>query len=344
MKKNEFFREAGVSVLSIILALFIGGLFIMMINKSPVEAYQALFKGAFGSAKGFANTLSRSVPLIFTGLSVALAFRCGLFNIGAEGQLYVGAFASVIAAIKLSFLPWFLLIPIVILVGFVAGALCGGAAGFLKAKLGINEVIVTIMMNYILMLFTSYLVNHPFKAKGMVSQTEMIPNAAFLPPLIKNTQLTTGLFLAAFMCLLVYWFLWKTSIGYSIRVVGQNPTAAQSGGINVAKNIVLAMTLSGGIAGLAGVTEVLGTYHRFIDNFSPGFGFTGIAVAVLGRNHPVGVVLTALLFGALDAGALRMARVTSIPADMIVVIQGLVILFVAMPEIIKIFKIRRRAA
>lgn len=340
--KVEPLRDIGISVLSIILAMAIGALFILMINKSPVQAYAALFKGAFGSTRGISNTLSRTVPLIFTGLSVALAFRCGLFNIGGEGQLYIGALASVLVALKFPLLPWFILLPAAILAGFISGAICGGFAGILKAKLGINEVIVTIMLNYILMFFTSYLVNGPFKAKGMISQTDQIPGAAVLQTIVKNTQLTTGLYIAIFMVFLVYWFLWKTAIGYSIRVVGQNPTAAQSGGINVAKNIIIAMTLSGGIAGLAGVTEVLGTYHRFIDNFSPGFGFTGIAVAVLGRNHPIGVVFTGLLFGALEAGALNMARVTSIPVDMIGVIQGLVILFVAMPEIIKIFRIKRR--
>jgi len=303
-------------------------------GESPLNAYMALFKGAFGSVTGLANTLTEAIPLIFSGLAVALAFQCGLFNIGVEGQLYIGAFVSTIIALKLAVWPTLILLPVVIIGGMMAGMVWGGLPGLLKAKFGTHEVIVTVMLNYIAIFFTSYLVNYPFKAEGWVAQTKVIPESAFLQKIIPRTHLTSGLYLAIGMAILVYFFLWKTSSGFEIRAVGENPHAAQSGGISIAKNITLAMALSGGLASLAGIVQVLGIYHRFIDNFSPGYGFTGIAVAVLGRNHPIGVTLTALLFGALNSGALRMDRITNISSNMVVLIQGLVILFVAAPEII----------
>jgi general nucleoside transport system permease protein len=338
---KDSFHEIIISVFAIFLALVFSAVFIWIMGKSPLEAYWAMFEGAFGSIRALTNTLSKSIPLIFTGLAVALAFRCGLFNIGAEGQLHVGALVSVIVALGMSHFPAVILLPVTILSGIFAGMLLGGFAGVLKAKLGINEVIVTIMLNYIAILFTTYMINGPFKAPGMVPQTDIVPAGAVLSRIIPGTQLTYALLVAAAAVFLVYWFLWKTSFGYEIRAVGENPTAAESGGINVPRNVILAMALSGGIASLAGVTEVLGTYQRLIQGFSPSFGFTGIAVAVLGRNHPIGVVLTAILFGAMDSGALRMSREVSLSANMVSVIQGLVILFVAMPEIVNIVRARK---
>lgn len=334
-------KDVWSSILSIILALIIGGLIVLLIGESPLTAYKSLFLGAFGSVKGIANTLTKSIPLLFTGLAVGVAFRCGLLNIGGEGQLFIGAFTSAIAAIYFPPMPRIILLPLVILLGVLAGALWGSFAGLLKAKYGIHEVIVTVMTNYIAIQLTSYFVNYPFKAEGWIAQTEMVPAAAALNRLIPKTQLTSALFIALAAVVIVYILLWKTSIGFAIRSVGENPTAAESGGINIARNTILAMAVSGGIAALAGITQTLGLYGRFIDKFSPGFGFTGIAVAVLGRNHPFGIVLTALLFGALDAGALQMNRETSISSNLVVIIQGLVILFVAAPEIVRAMKLRR---
>jgi len=342
ISRVESLKDVWSSILSIILALIAGGLIVLLIGESPLTAYKSLFLGAFGSVKGIANTLTKSIPLLFTGLSVGLAFRCGLMNIGGEGQLFIGAFTSVIAAIYLP-LPRIILLPLVILLGMLAGALWGGFAGLLKAKYGLHEVIVTVMTNYIAIQLTSYFVNYPFKAEGWIAQTEAVPAAAALNRLIPKTQLTSALYIAFAAVIIVYLLLWKTSIGYEIRSVGENPSAAESGGISTARNTILAMAISGGIAALAGITQTLGLYGRFIDKFSPGFGFTGIAVAVLGRNHPFGIVLTALLFGALDAGALQMNRETSISSNLVVIIQGLVILFVAAPEIVKALRLRRGA-
>ncbi len=326
------------SVLSIILALLVSAVMILLMGKSPIDAYGALFSGAFGSFNALINTLGKSIPLIFTGLGVGLAFRSGMLNIGVEGQLTLGAFVSVALALKFGNLPAFVLLPLVILGGMAAGGALSGVAGFLKVKMGLNEVIVTLMLNYLAILFTTFMVNGPYKSEGMMPQTDVVPGGAVLQKLFPGMQLTSSIFIAVIVAIIVYVLLWKTSFGFEIRAVGQNATAAQSGGIHVSRNIILTMVLSGAVASLAGVTEVLGTYERFILNFSPGFGFTGIAVAVLGRNHPVGIILTALLFGALDAGALSMSMRTSISASVISVIQGLVILFVAMPRILSIIR------
>lgn len=341
ISRIDSLKDIWSSILSIILALVIGGLIVLLIGESPLAAYKSLFVGAFGSVRGIANTLTKSIPLLFTGLAVGVALRCGLLNIGGEGQLYLGAFVSVIAAIYLPPMPRFILLPVVIFLGMLAGAVWGSFAGVLKAKYGIHEVIVTVMTNYIAIQLTSYFVNYHFKDEGMIAQTKKIPAAAVLNKLIPRTQLTSALIIALAAVVLVYILLWKTSLGFEIRAAGENPTAAQSGGVNIARNTILAMAISGGIAALAGVTQALGLYGRFIDKFSAGWGFTGIAVAVLGRNHPFGIVLTSILFGALDAGALQMNRETSISSKLVVVIQGLVILFVAAPEIVKVIKIRK---
>lgn len=340
--KLELINDMRISIISIVLALAVSGILISLIGESPIKAYSALFTGAFGSINSIANTLSRSVPLIFTGLSVAIAFRCGLFNIGAEGQLTIGAFVSTMVAIYLHNFPVYLIIPIMMITGMLAGAILASFAGLLKAKYGINEVIVTIMTNYLAIYFVSYYVNGPFKAGSGVSQTELIPEGVELMKLIPRTQLSSALFIAIIVAILSYFLLWKTSIGFEIRAVGENKNAANTAGISVYKNYILAMAISGAIASLAGITAILGIHHRYIENFSPSYGFTGIAVAVLAKNHPVGVIFTALLFGVLEAGALRMNRVTSVSSELVVAIEGLIIFFIAMPEIVKFFSLNRK--
>jgi simple sugar transport system permease protein len=330
------------SFIAVIFSFAVAGIFILCVGESPLSAYTALFQGAFGSIGSIANTLCKSVPLMFTGLAVSFAMKGGLLNVGAEGQLYIGAFASVAVAISFPQLPSYILLPIVILLGCLGGAAWGGVVGILKAKRGVNEVVVTLMMNYIAVFLTSYLVNGPFKAEGMVPQTAMVPDAAILPKMIPRTQLTVALIIAVVVVILVYLFLHKTSWGFEIRAVGENSPAAEAGGINITKNIILTMGISGGIAALAGISEVLGKYGRFIDGFSPSYGFTGIAIAVLGRGNPVGTIITALLFGAMDAGSMRMNRVAGISGSMVNVIQGLVILFIAAPQIFRILFSGRR--
>ena len=342
MKKWEQMSELKKSLAAIGIAILVGALFILLSGESPIEAYGALLKGALGSPKSRANTISKSIPLAFTGLAVALGSRCGMLNIGAEGQLHAGAMAAVLTALSLASFPAPIVLVVSIIAGIIAGMIVGGIPGFFKAKLNTNEVIVAIMLNYICTLFTSWLVNGPVKSDGSTAQTEVLPEGVWLGRLIPQTQLTTALFILIAVAVLMYIFLWKTSVGYQLRAVGANPSAAGTAGIRVKLYMVMAMVLSGGLAALAGITEVFGKYHRFIEGFSPSFGFTGIAVAILGRNHPAGVLLTALLFGIMDMGALRMSRVTDVSTNMVTVVQSLVILLVAAPELIKWNKKRKR--
>lgn len=342
MKKWEQMSELKKSLAAIGIAILVGALFILLSGESPIEAYGALLKGALGSPKSIANTISKSIPLAFTGLAVALGSRCGMLNIGAEGQLHAGAMAAVLTALSLSSFPAPIVLIVSIIAGIFAGMIVGGIPGFFKARLNTNEVIVAIMLNYICTLFTSWLVNGPVKSDGSTAQTEVLPEGAWLGRLIPQTQLTTALFILIAVAVLMYIFLWKTSVGYQLRAVGANPSAAGTAGIRVKTYMIMAMVLSGGLAALAGITEVFGKYHRFIEGFSPSFGFTGIAVAILGRNHPAGVLLTALLFGIMDMGALRMSRVTDVSTNMVTVVQSLVILLVAAPELIKWNKKRKR--
>lgn len=342
MKKWEQMSELKKSLAAIGIAILVGALFILLSGESPIEAYGALLKGALGSPKSIANTISKSIPLAFTGLAVALGSRCGMLNIGAEGQLHAGAMAAVLTALSLSSFPAPIVLIVSIIAGIFAGMIVGGLPGFFKARLNTNEVIVAIMLNYICTLFTSWLVNGPVKSDGSTAQTEVLPEGAWLGRLIPQTQLTTALFILIAVAVLMYIFLWKTSVGYQLRAVGANPSAAGTAGIRVKTYMIMAMVLSGGLAALAGITEVFGKYHRFIEGFSPSFGFTGIAVAILGRNHPAGVLLTALLFGIMDMGALRMSRVTDVSTNMVTVVQSLVILLVAAPELIKWNKKRKR--
>ncbi|EOS37473.1 ABC transporter permease [Lachnospiraceae bacterium 29-91] len=335
MKNQKNMTELAKSLAAILLALVIGALFILISGESPLTAYGALIEGALGSPQALANTISKSIPLAFTGLAVALGSRCGMLNIGAEGQLHAGAMASVLTALWFSFLPAPLLILVSIAAGILAGMLVGCVPGIFKAKFNTSEVIVAIMLNYICTLFTSWLVNGPYKVEGSTAQTELIPESIWFGRLLPRTQLTYALPLLILVAVLMYIFLWKTSAGFKLRAVGANPNASRTAGIKVNMYLITSMLLSGGIAALAGVTEVFGKYHRFIEGFSPSFGFTGIAVAILGRNHPAGVMLTAFLFGIMDMGSLRMSRETMVSTNMVTVIQSLVILFVAAPELIK---------
>ena len=340
-KLIRFVESIMSSLFSICLALVLGALIILVIGENPIEAYVALFKGALGSSQSIANTLSKSIPLVFTGLAVSMAQQGGMLNIGAEGQLHAGAIATALFALAFPELPRLIMIAGCIATGFLAGMLVGAIPGYFKAKRNTSEVIVAIMLNYLITLFTSWLVNGPFKAEGAVSQTNAVSQQAMFAKIWGNSQLTTALLLLILFAVLQYIFLWKSAKGFEARVVGGNRHAAVSAGMNATRLMIITMMLSGGLAAMAGTTEVMGKYGRFIEGFSPSFGFTGIAVAVLGRNHPVGVLLTAFLFGILDTGALRMGRVTNVSINIIVVVQSLVILLVSAPELLKFLNWRK---
>ncbi len=334
--------EIGFSLVAIAAALGVGALLIMAFGYDVGRAFAALASGAFGSVYAVSQTLMRTTPLLFAGLGVAVAFRAGLFNIGVEGQLYWGGLASALAALALAGLP----LPIVILGALLAGAAAGAAwgwiPGFLKAKTGAHEVITTIMLNTIAVLGTSYLTASYFKEPGPVDQTARIPEGSRMPELISGTDISLDFAVGILVVAFIAWFFRRTSLGYDFRAVGLNAAAAEYGSVRSSRIIIASMSLGGALAGLAGSSVVLTQLDRFVTGFSPGYGFTGIAIAVLGRGNPWGVLLSALLFGALSAGGMSMQLFAQIPNDLMTVVQGLVILFVAAPAALTFISTRLR--
>jgi len=346
-------------IIAIIGALFIGSIVILIIGEDPIQVYKMMFGLALGNRDGWGNVLFRATPLIFTGLAVSFAFRCGLFNIGGEGQVYVGAFLAAYIGFTFTNLPAIILLPLTIFAAAAGGALWASIPGILRAKTGVHEVIITIMMNWIAASFTYYLVlvykapaTEEMKASGvqqMIPHTSEIAEAARLPRLStilsyvnidfpSHNPLNVSFFIALISAFLVYHILWKTSLGYEIRAVGHNAMASEYAGINIAKNIILAMVISGALAGLVGTNEVMGYKFRWRQELFLNLGFNGIAVALLGKNHPLGVVLAAILFGMLSYGGALVNIFTagSIPRELIVVIQAvIVILVVVADEIVK---------
>jgi ABC-type uncharacterized transport system permease subunit len=325
-------------LLAIAAAFLVGSVFILLLGDDPVETYALLIGSALSWPDGVGYTLFYATPLIFTGLAVALAFRCGLLNIGAEGQLVVGAFAAAWAGITFAGLPAVALVPLAFLAAMLAGAFWGAVPGVLRARFGAHEVITTIMMNFIAVALASYFTQYHYKKEGdpilqtvPVGEHAQIPRLGrFLPGLPERIPLNVAFLLALAACVLVWIFLWKTRWGFAIRATGANPAAAEYGGISTGRQIVLAMAVSGALAGMVGINDVLGYRYRYYDGFSAGFGFTGIAVALLGRNHPAGVALAALLFGAFLRGGLFVDIFTEhISKDLVLVLQAIIILFVA---------------
>jgi general nucleoside transport system permease protein len=329
---------------AILLSILIGSIFLLINGYSPIVAYQNILIGAFGDKYAIGETLLKTTPLLFTGLAVSIASQAGLFNIGAEGQLVTGALATaMIGALNLG-LPPLLHITAALTAGFVVGALWGGLAGVIKMFFGAHEVIVTIMLNYIALLLTDYLVNYPWKAEGMVPQTNPIQPSAGLFHMIQGSQLSTGIFIGLGAVVVASLFLKKTIFGYEIRAVGLNPAASMTAGINTVGVGIVAMALAGAAAGVGGGIEVLGVHGRFIQGFSPGFGYDGIAVSVLANNQPWMVPITALLFGILRAGGTYLERSTAIPGDFSLLIQALVIFFAASPRLFSVLFKRKVAS
>ncbi|HEY0591343.1 MAG TPA: ABC transporter permease [Thermoanaerobaculia bacterium] len=342
---NRIVRTLGLPLLAIAAAFLLGGILVLLIGDDPIETYRLLLGSAVSWPDGIGYTLFYATPLIFTGLAVALALHAGLLNIGAEGQLYVGAFAA--AWIGIAFAgasPW-ILVPAAMLGALAAGGVWGGVPGVLRAKFGAHEVITTIMMNFIAVALTNWLTQYYFKDPGdPIMQTGPIGENAhiarlgsFIPGLPERIPLNVSFLLALAACLAAAVFLWKTKWGYAMRASGANPAAAEYGGIATGRQIILAMTLSGALAGMVGIGEVLGYRYRFYDGFSPGYGFTGIAVALLGRRHPGGVILAALLFGGLIRGGLFVDIFTEeVSKDLVLVLQAIIILFVASGSAVKL--------
>lgn len=326
-------------LISILLAIIAAIFFVMWAKntgfiESGAALFKAVWKGSFGNKFSFTETLTYTTPLILTGLANAIAFRTGLFNIGVEGQLQVGMITA--AAVGLvPGIPHFIHIILVLVLGTAAGAVWGAIPGYLKAKTGTNEVVNTIMMNYIGLYLSNYLVMGPLNLKGQAS-TPLIQKSAMLTHFMgTNFRVNTGLFIALAFAILVYWLLWKTTLGYELRAVGLNSMAAEYGGISIKKNIILAMVISGAIAGLAGAVHISGVQRQAfsLPNLS-GMGFDGIAVALLAKSHPIGIVFSAILFGALQSSALTL-QMAKIPKEIITLIQSIIIIFVAADYVYK---------
>jgi general nucleoside transport system permease protein len=319
----------------VLVALLIGAVMLLILGVNPIEAYGAMFEGAFGSVSGITQSLVKATPLLLVGLGICIAFRASVINIGAEGQIILGAIAATWFPLTFSTWPGWLLLPATLIVGFIAGGAWGFVPGILKARLQVNEILSTIMMNAIATQFLFLLIRGPLMdpagvaAGTFLAQTARLPKQVWLPRLVPQTLLHAGGILAIVLAFVVYFFLWRTTIGYRIRAVGLNPDASRYAGISVSFYQALAMTLAGGFAGLAGAVEVAGVQHRLLDGITSGYGFTGIVAALLGGLHPLGLIPASILFGGLLVGANQMQRAVQVPSSLITAILGLVVLFVS---------------
>jgi len=327
-------------VVAVILSLMVGMFIILAAGKNPMEAYKALFTGAFGNLNALGETFNVATPLILAGLGVAIAFKCGLFNIGVEGQLLVGAMASAIIGHYVTGLPSIVHVIVTLLGGILAGALWGLLPGILKAFRGVHEVLVTIMMNYIGVALITFVVQE-LRVGGLSQTPDIQDSAKFLrfsdifKTAFNESHISLGFIIAVVVSILVYILIEKTVLGYELRAVGNSPLAAQNGGIKINKNIILVMLISGGLAGLAGADRVMGEYHHLISDISVGLGFEGIAVALLANNNPIGIIFSGILFGALTSGGLTMHIYAGVPTAIVTIIQAIIIFFIAGSKFIK---------
>jgi ABC-type uncharacterized transport system permease subunit len=326
-------------LLNLAAAFVVSGILVVILGESPLEAVRLILYGAFGYDEAIGYTLFYTTSFIFTGLAVAIAFHCGLFNIGGEGQAYVGGLGVTLVCLHFGGLPFYLILPLAILGAGLCGGIWAFIPGYLQAKRGSHVVITTIMFNFLASALMTYLlVNVLIKPGQQIPESASFPQSAWLPQMhemlgalgfeVARSPLNMAFIIALVCCVLFWLFVWQTRFGYAIRVVGQNEAAAVYGGISPARQIMIAMTISGALAGFVALNMVMGSLHRLTLDFTGGFGFVGIAVALMGRNHPVGIILAALLFGALYQGGSELAfDMPKLSRDLVVVIQGLVILF-----------------
>ena len=329
---------------AVFMALVIGAVIMMATSVAPatiLRSFVAMADGSVGSINAISETLTASIPLVLAGLGIGLAFRAGLFNIGAEGQMVIGGLAAAIASFSITGLPMAIHMPLVLIIGLVFGGIYAAIAGFLRAATGAHEVISTIMLNLISFRLLDYLLRQPFIQKEGRSDpiSKAVLDTAELPRLLSfidpNLRLHLGLFLMLGAVALVYWLLFRSKLGFAFRISGENPDAARYAGIRAGMTIVIAMAIAGGLAGLAGAAQVTGVLGRATPGFTAGVGFDAIAVALLGRSHPVGILLAGILFGALEAGGRQMQVDAGVSIDMISIIQALIIIFVAAPLLVK---------
>ncbi len=328
-------KDVKLSVFALAFALGIGAIVMWVSGYSPAETYKAIFVGTLTTQKGIVLALSQATPLMFSGLAFAIAYKVKMINTGAEGQLHIGAMASVLVGIYVTGLPMALHIPLALLVGALAGGLIGLFVTFLKVRFGASEIVTTIMLNEVLILFTSYLCNGPFLAKdAAIPQTELVEKTARLPKLVARSQLTIAIFIAIGIALLLYILFKKTALGYEMQVTGSNTKSASTAGISVNRVYYITFFISSAVAALCGSALALGVNGRFLEGFSNKYGFAGISVAALAAYNPLAVILSAILFGVLKAGAMTLNTSASVPVEFVDVIQALVVVFVAAPRLI----------
>jgi ABC-type uncharacterized transport system permease subunit len=344
--------DALLPVFATLAALAVGAVMLLLLGANPITAYAALIEGAFGSGNSLAETAAKAVPLLLVGLGICISFRANVINIGGEGQMIIGAIFGTVIGLALSGAPGWLVIPLALLAGFGGGALWGAIPGALKAYFNVNEILSTVMMNAIAVQIMNYLLRGPLIDPSQADLASKIPqtaalDAAFRLPRLVPTRLHLGALLAIILAVGVYYLLWRTTLGYRIRAVGQNPDASRYGGIRVRRTIVIALLLSGAFAGLAGVIQVYGLNYRMItDGSATGFtgsaGFNGIVAALFGQLHPIGTIPASFFFGALLVGANKLQRVMQVPSSFITALNGLVVVFVVGSDIWRRRRQRRR--
>lgn len=328
---------------ALLLSLLVSAVMLVALGANPIEAYIALFNGAFGNTNAIADTLVKATPLAFVGVGICVSFRGGAFNIGGEGQFIIGALAATLLILNMPEAPGWVLIPVASLVGLLGGAAWGGIPGYLKARYAVDEILSTMMMNFVALSIMNYLLSGPMmdpvyvQNKSFIPESARFPEAADLPRLVP-TRLHAGAGVAVVLAVAVWLLLWRTTLGYRIRAAGLNPHAAKYAGIPVGRYVMLALTISGALAGLGGAIQVMGLYHRmFTDGQLAGFtgfaGFNGIVSALFGGLHPIGTIPASVLFGALEVGVNKLQRVVQVPSALTVAINGLVVIFVVASRI-----------
>lgn len=328
IEQNRFARPIGLAV-ALVGAILVCGVLFITAGANPLTAFATLIKGSFGSLRVTGETLVKATPLIFTGLAACIAFRARLWNIGAEGQVFAGAMFAFWMQHNLGDYPALVQVPVVVVGGIVGGALYAGLAAVLKTRFSVDEVISTVMLNYIIVYVLSMLLLHgPWsEAGGFFEQSARVDKGAVLPIMLAGTRLHAGFLLAIIAAVLVYFLLKRTPLGYEIKAAGSNLRALEVQGTNTRRLVLVVFLVSGALAGLAGVTEVYGVQYRLKAGAIAGYGYSGIIVAILGQLHPAGVVLAAILFGALLNGAILMQITTGVPSALIYAIQAILLLF-----------------
>ena len=325
MKFKSVLIKILIPIISVICAFIVGAILIAAIGGDPGEAFTYLFKGAFGNSANFGKKLVKATPLIFTGLAATFAYRCGVFNLGAEGQFVIGAVSSIWVSVTVKGISGAPLIALSLVIGAIAGGIWGAIPGILKITRGLNEMIVSIMLNYVAVLFMGYLYSGPLR-EGSVPQTEAVSDTLKLERIF-GSNVHVGFVIAIVLSIVVYYFLFYTSKGFKLRAVGMNDTASMYNGFLVKKYILTAFIVSGAIAGIGGSVELHGVQYRLMSGFGTGYGFDGVAIALIGQLNPIGTVLVAYLFAVLRTGANTMQVGTGMPTSVIDIIQALVIVF-----------------